>query len=46
MEGGLVACRIARQFCNPRKNPRMEFSGAGVRPAWRGGVAVAIAMEG
>ena len=23
-----------------------DFSWAGVRPAWRGGVAVAIAMEG
>ena len=46
MDGGLAACRIARQFCNPKKNPWMDFSWAGVRPAWRGGVAVAIAMEG
>ncbi len=46
MDGDLAACRIARQFCNPQKNPRRDFFGAGVRPAWRGGVAVAIAMEG
>ena len=45
MDGGLEACRIARQFCNPKKNPWMDFSWAGIRPAWRGGVAVAIAME-
>jgi len=32
MEGGLAACRIAKRFCNPKKNPRKDFS-------WAGGLA-------
>ena len=46
MDGGLEARRFALRICDPKKNPWMDFFWAGIRPAWRGGVAVAIAMEG
>ena len=29
MEGGLATCRIAKRFCNPKKNTRKDFSWAG-----------------
>jgi len=29
MDGDLAACRIALQFCNPRKNPWRDFFWAG-----------------
>ncbi len=36
MDGGLAARRFAVQISDPQKNPRRDFSGAGLRPIGRG----------
>ena len=39
--GVLAACRIAKRFCNPQKNPRMDFLVLDnkVESPWMGGLA-------
>jgi len=46
MDGRVSNMQNCKAILQSKKNPWMDFFLAGIRPAWRGGVAVAIAMEG